>query len=166
MCADFSMWVEPAAHGATPMYKMLNSVTDLVKRWCAKDENHESFPPLVFNVTDGEASDASYDMLRSAAGRLKRTGTENGNTLLVNVHISSTNQAPIIFPNINEVPLGVGYAHLLLDMSSQMPDVFNTYIREWRSELTHPPYFAMSYNASMTELIAMLNIGSRSLIVR
>ena len=163
---EVSLWVEPAAHGATPMYKMICAATELVAEWCAKEENSESFPPLVFNITDGEASDASYDMLRGAAHRLQNTGTSDGNTLFVNVHISSdTGHAPILFPNIHEVPLSIRHAHLLMDMSSVMPEPLHPYISECRAGFSKPPYIAMSYNASMSELVAMLNIGSRSLTV-
>ena len=161
-----SLWVEPVAHGATPMYKMICSVTDLVDEWCAREENSDSFPPLVFNITDGEASDANYDMLRAAANRLRQTGTTDGHTLFVNIHISSdTNHAPILFPNIHEVPLSVRHAHLMMDMSSVIPETLYPYIRECRTRIANPPYVAMSYNASMSELVAMLNIGSRSLVV-
>lgn len=161
-----SQWVKPSAKGATPMCKMINCVTTLVEEWCAKEENMDSFPPLVFNITDGEASDGSYDMLRSAAHRLRDTGTSDGKTLFMNVHISSeTKHRSIVFPNPNEVPIEIRHAHLLMDMSSIMPEQFHRYIKMCRKELSSPPYIAMSYNASMTGLITMLNIGSRSLVV-
>ena len=163
---EVSLWVEPSAHGATPMYKMICAATSLVAEWCAKEENKDSFPPLVFNVTDGEASDASDDMLRSVSSRLKQTGTRDGNTLFVNIHISSdTCHTPILFPNIHEVPLSIRQTHLLMDMSSIMPESLHPYICENRANFSKPPYIAMSYNASMSELVAMLNIGSRSLVV-
>lgn len=164
-CEEVSMWVEPRAQGATPMFKMINCVTELVAKWCAKEENCESFPPLVFNITDGEASDANYDMLRSASQRLRNTATKDGNTLFINVHISSnTDHAPILFPAITEVPLSIRYAHLLMDMSSIIPEQLNTYVEKCVNRFSRPPYIAMSYNASMAELIALLNIGTRSLI--
>ncbi len=163
---EVSLWVKSCAQGATPMYKMLRSVTSLVEEWCSREENRDSFPPLVFNITDGEVSDASYDMLRSAASRLQNTGTTDGNTLLMNIHISSdTHHAPILFPNIYEVPISIRYAHLLMDISSVIPEQLHPYIVECRSKFSQPPYIAMSYNASMSELVAMLNIGSRSLTV-
>lgn len=161
-----SQWVAPCSQGATPMYKMLTKVTEIVNEWCEKEENRESFPPLVFNVTDGEASDADYDMLRSVAHRLQKTGTEDGNTLFINIHISSDARlSPIIFPGLHETPLAIRHALLLMDMSSIMPDRFNHYIGLCRKSFSTPPYVAMSYNASMPELVAMLNIGSRSLMV-
>lgn len=161
-----SMWVEPKSQGATPMYKMIEQVTMLVEEWCSREENRDSFPPLVFNITDGEASDMDYDALRMASHRLQQTGTNDGNTLVINVHISTNTQhSPLLFPTIHEVPLSVRYAHLLMEMSSIMPEQFNRYICECRPNFGHPPYVAMSYNASMSELIAMLNIGSRSLVL-
>lgn len=163
---EVSMWVRPRAEGATPMYKMINTVTELVASWCSKKENEDSFPPIVFNITDGETSDSNYDMLRSAAHRLRKTGTSDGNTLFVNIHMTSdTNHSPIIFPNINEVPLSIHYAHLLMDMSSIMPEQFNHNIASYRSDFAQPPYLAMSYNSSISELITMLNIGSRSVTI-
>jgi hypothetical protein len=105
-------------------------------------------------------------MLLSAAMRLRNTGTTDGKTLFMNVHISAnTDLAPMVFPTALEVPSSIRYAHLLMEMSSILPVQFNPYVRECRSNFAQPPYVAMSYNASMSELIAMLNIGSRSLIV-
>ena len=165
-CESVSLWVEPYAHGSTPLYKMMKCVTTLVEEWCAKEENRDSFPPLVFNISDGEASDADYDMLRSAAQRLKDIGTTDGKTLFMNVHISSnTDQTPLVFPAVSELPTSVRYAHLLMDMSSMIPEQFNRYVGECRANYATPPYIALSYNASMSELIAMLNIGTRSLVM-
>lgn len=163
---EVSQWVKPCAHGATPMYKMICTVTNLVAEWCAREENRDSFPPLVFNVTDGEASDAGYEKLRYAAQCLRNTGTNDGKTLFMNIHITSdTNHAPILFPNIHEVPLSIRHAHLLMDMSSVMPEQLHHYIRRSRVGSDKPPYIAMSYNSSISELVTMLNIGSRSLVV-
>lgn len=163
LCEEVSLWVEPRAQGSTPMYNMINRVTELVEEWCAQEENRNSFPPIVINITDGEASDANYDMLRCAAARLKSTGTTDGHTLFVNVHISLQKSAiSVTFPSISEVPLSIRYAHLLMDLSSVMPEQFNEYIVSCRGHYSSPPYIAMSYNASISELIAMLNIGSRS----
>jgi hypothetical protein len=163
---NFSMWVEPRATGSTPMFKMLNCVTNLVEKWCAEECNRENFPPLVFNITDGEATDCDYEKLRNAAYKLRKTGTLDGETLFMNIHITSdTLHSPLLFPNINEVPLSVRQAHLLADMSSVMPPIFNQQICGCRSSFGEPPYIAMSYNSSLAELITMLNIGSRSLIM-
>ena len=160
---EVSLWVKPRAQGATPMYKMISQVSALVAEWCDNEANKESFPPIVFNITDGEASDADYETLRNAAHRLKQTGTNDGKTLFVNIHISSnTLFPPIIFPTISEIPLATRYAHLLMDMSSVMPEELTEQVVECRDRYAPAPYLAMSYNASVSELIAMLSIGTRS----
>ena len=56
-----SEWIAPAASGQTPMYEALLYVHDLVEAWCRRPEHRESFPPLVFNITDGEASDCDEE---------------------------------------------------------------------------------------------------------
>ncbi len=160
---DVSLWVKPRAQGDTPMCKMINRVRTLVEDWCNNEVNRESFPPIVFNITDGEASDADYNTLRNAAHRLKQTGTNDGKTLFVNIHISSNTLCPpIIFPTISEIPLATRYAHLLMDMSSIMPEELTPQIVECRDRYAPAPYLAMGYNTSVSELIAMLSIGTRS----
>ena len=126
----------------------------------------DSFPPLVFNITDGEASDANYEMLRAAAHKLQNISTTDGKTLVMNIHISSdTNHTSILFPTGYEVPLEIRHAHLMMDMSSVIPEQLHPYISKCRPVIGRPPYIAMSYNASMAELIAILNIGSRSVSI-
>lgn len=163
---EVSQWVKPVAKGATPMFKMINCVTALVSEWCSKEENRDSFPPLVFNITDGEASDANYEMLRNAAYRLRNTGTTDGKTLFMNVHISSEiNHSSIIFPTPQEVPIEIRHAHLLMDMSSVVPKQLHGYINQHHTNFSQQKYIAMGYNTSMAGLITMLNIGTRSLVV-
>ena len=66
-----SEWIAPAASGQTPMYEALLYVHDLVEAWCRRPEHRESFPPLVFNITDGEASDSDEEELAQIAGRIR-----------------------------------------------------------------------------------------------
>ena len=83
----------------------------------------------------------------------------------MNIHISSnTLHPPIIFPSEGELPLSDRYALLLKDISSVMPKQFTSQIMECRTNSYNfaDAYYAMSYNASITELIAMLTIGTRS----
>ena len=45
------------------MYEMFTAVTALAERWCGEPQNAESFPPIVFNITDGELTDEQQKLL-------------------------------------------------------------------------------------------------------
>lgn len=165
-------WIRPHASGSTPMYEMLSVVADLVEEWCAAPQNADSFPPVVFHITDGEPTDCEYQSLREAAARLRRASTRDGETLLINIHLASEpaeDAEPVeslIFPRMDEIA-GVGAtARLLADISSVMPEPFNSAICQLRDDHAQPPFVAMSYNANIVDALAMLNIGSYSVTNR
>lgn len=156
-------WVAPEAAGQTPMYQALDQAAELLGEWCRNPAHAESFPPTVFNITDGEATDCNEEELRSVAERLRALRTCDGNVLLVNIHIApGDSRQAVFFPSEEEAAYPNRYARLLYDCSSPMPEVFNEAIREAKGPGALPPFRGMSYNASAEQLIAMLNIGSIS----
>lgn len=155
-------WVAPKAVGQTPMYEALVQAYELVKEWCATRTHRESYPPVIFNITDGEASDGDDVQLQEMSDRIRSLGTSDGNALFVNIHITSDcSQPPVVFASEEEQLPESRYAHLLYRMSSVMPSVYNEQISALCG-CGRPPYRGMSYNASMSDLIGMLNIGSVS----
>lgn len=156
-------WVEPASEGTTPMYEAMLRVRDLVEAWCEKECNRASFPPVVIHITDGEASDCDDGELRDICSQVRRVATDDGNVLLLNIHISTDFTLPsLIFPMADEL-VGAGrYARLLAECSSVMPEAFDSAIAELKGAGAVPPYYGMGYNASTIELLSMINIGSRS----
>ncbi len=157
-------WIEPKAEGNTPMYEALLRIREMVEEWCEQEQNRESFPPIVFNITDGEASDCDDNELRYAAEMLRRTGTGDGTTLLINIHLSTDLLQPsMVFPMAEELHSANRYARLLADCSSIMPDSFNAEIGKLKLSASTPPYRGMGYNASVIELLSIINIGSRSI---
>ena len=90
---DFPVWVEALANGATPMCQALMHARNLVSAWIA--EHPRGFPPIVLNLTDGEANDG--DPLDSAR-QLTQLRTDDGAVLLFNLHISDAGGSPITFP--------------------------------------------------------------------
>ncbi len=157
-------WIAPRAAGQTPMLYALRTARDLAARWCARPEHAASFPPVVFNITDGEATDGDEEELRAVAEQIRALGTADGRVLLVNIHIAADDQPrSCFFPSEEEkVLLPNRYASLLYDCSSPMPAVFDEAIREAKGPGAVPPFRGMSYNASAAELVAMLDIGSIS----
>lgn len=157
-------WIEPLAEGNTPLYEALLRIREMVEEWCEQEQNRESFPPIVFNITDGEASDCDDNELRYAADMLRRTGTDDGDTLLINIHLSTDiSQPSMIFPMAEELLSANRYARLLAECSSIMPESFNSEVAALKSIASAPPYYAMGYNSSLVELLSIINIGSRSI---
>lgn len=158
-----NMWVEPKATGQTPMYEALMHVKELVSEWSLKEEHTQSFPPVVFNITDGESSDSNEDDIREISERIKSISPDDGDVFLINTHIASDPEAKsIIFPTESEITNANRYARLLFDSSSRMPEIFDDAIRNLRGGSVTPPFRGMSYNASISDLISVINIGSMS----
>lgn len=159
------VWVEAGAAGQTPMCEAFRQARDLAAAWCAHPAHAGSFPPTIFNITDGEATDCTDEELLAAAEQIKRLGTADGEVLLINIHITGGALAKkVFFPSEEEEENDMPnrYAATLYRASSVMPGVFDEAIREAKGAGAIPPFRGMSYNASADELIAMLNIGSIS----
>lgn len=158
------VWVEAEAAGQTPMCEALRQARDLAAAWCAHPAHAESFPPTIFNITDGEATDCTDDELIAVSEQIRSLGTADGKALLINIHIAADDTPRTVFFPSEEEETGLPnrYAGTLYRASSIMPAVFDEAIREAKGPGALPPFRGMSYNASVDELIAMLNIGSIS----
>lgn len=156
-------WIAAEAAGQTPMYQALDHAYEIAEAWCRNPAHAESFPPTVFNITDGEATDCDEEELRTICERIRILRTCDGNVLLINIHIApDESQHAVFFPTEEEAAYSNRYAGVLYDCSSPMPEVFNEAIREAKGPGALPPFRGMSYNTSAEQLIAMLNIGSIS----
>ncbi|MCX4358272.1 MAG: VWA domain-containing protein [Rikenellaceae bacterium] len=145
----------PFSCGNTPMGIALAEAYDTVEEWIAA--HPDSFPPVIFNITDGECTDVPDTILLSVSERIKSLATSAGNVLLFNVHLSTDDSGRgIIFPYSKEkLAADDRTAALLFDMSSDLPESFVPAESDRRAK-------AMSYNSSMSELVKMINIGSVS----
>ena len=158
-------WIKPEAHGKTPMFQALSRVYNMVEAWCAKADNRHSFPPIVFHITDGECNDATDADLINIAKSICGTKTEEGNTLLINIHLSPYDELPSeIFPTeISATNLSPHY-RTLFEMSSILPEQLNALVASIAKPASSGGgYRAMAYNASPCELLTILNIGSESI---
>lgn len=156
-------WVKPHAAGQTPMLEALRVARDLLKGWILRPEHSDSFPPMVINITDGEATDGSASDLCGVAEEIRSLSTTDGAVLLLNIHIApDSSERSYCFPTTEELE-GMGrQAHLLYTASSEMPACFNEEIRSIKGLEAQPPFRGMSFNASISDVVAMLNIGSIS----
>src|SRR2546425_937531 len=81
----FPVWFDPYWKGGTPMCAALKEATEITQTWCQEHPN--GFPPIVINITDGEATDGD---LVAEARKLTAVSGEDGSVLLFNIHLSST----------------------------------------------------------------------------
>lgn len=155
-------WVQPQAMGETPMLDALRTARDLIAEWINDPANAASFPPTIFHITDGVATDAATEELLDVAKQIRSLHTTDGEVLLLNMHISNQHDRSLIFPTPEEGATLQGEAALLYALSSPMPANFRPIIENHKTNERATSYRGMGFNASTTELITMLDIGSIS----
>jgi hypothetical protein len=155
----FPVWFDPYGKGGTPMCAALKDATKIVETWC--QEHPQGFPPIVINITDGEATDGD---LVAAARKLTAVGGEDGSALLFNIHLSSTAGPSIELPgNANKLP--DQYAKALFDASSTL----TPFMVARATELGLPAAEdsrGFIFNAQPLHVIHFLDIGTRPANVR
>ena len=154
----FPIWFDPVAEGGTPMARALELAQEVLKDWVAQHPN--SFPPVVINITDGEANDqeSEYRDLESYAQKLRALSTSDGELLLFNIHLSQFDVTPVAFPG-EESNLPGDYAQQLFRMSSSLPEAF---VREGRNQGLDLAESAKGFvfNADMSMLVQFMNLGT------
>lgn len=150
----FPVWFDPLAKNGTPMCQAIDYATSIVQKWI--DVHPDAFPPIVLNVTDGEATDG--DPLHFAQ-ILRSQATRDGEVLLFNVHLSSSKESPIELPDSPE-GLPDQYALALYRMSSEMPFGMRSaaHAEGYRVNLDTRGFV---FNADPVALVRFLEIGTR-----
>ncbi len=150
----FPVWIDPVAKGGTPMCAALHQAGSVVSAWLAAHTN--CFPPIVMNITDGEATDGN---VLQPAQELKALASTDGHVLLFNLHISSSHHSPIEFPDApNELP--DSYAKLLFNASSHLPDYMWMMVQQEGLIVSENPK-GFVFNADLVSVIRFLDIGTR-----
>jgi hypothetical protein len=155
----FPIWFDPVANGGTPMCEALNRAHQVLQEWVSNHSN--SYPPIVINITDGEATDGNP---LPVAQSLSNLSTNDGNVLVFNCHVSSSGDAPLIFHD-NEAGLPDEYARLLFQMSSQLPDALRDTARSEDFKINDQAR-GFAFNADLEALIRFLDIGTKAANLR
>lgn len=157
-------WIKPQAKGRTPMYEALVEAYRLVDKWCSQRKNKGSFPPMVFNITDGESTDATPAELISIAHNITNTTTRDGNTLMINVHLGNLyDDKAILFPRVLDCHSTPQSAHTLYHMSSITPANMEPLLPPEEKHNYTIPRRLMTHNTSPYDLLNIIHIGSESL---
>lgn len=150
----FPVWIDPVYKGGTPMCEAIKQAKRIISNWL--HQHTGCFPPIVINITDGEATDGDPE---DQADQLKRMSSEDGNVLLFNLHISGSSHAPVEFPD-NESMLPDDHARLLFRMSSPLPDYMWSMVQEEGIIISDNPR-GFVFNADLVSVIRFLTIGTR-----
>ena len=152
-------WLTPKAMNGTPMKGAFIVAEEEIKNWVS---NHpKSYPPIVINITDGEANDiSSPNELIEASKRIQNIATEDGNTIVMNIHISNQLNS-VVFPNNLSQLSSDENSQMLFHMSSLLPDKLKSLAKEIFKISDTNNIVGMAVNASMVQLIKILDIGTR-----
>ncbi len=155
---DTPYWIEPTSAAATPMRSAFRMAKGLLEEWCRGRIGQDCYPPVVINITDGVATDATEEQMIEIANEVKEIHTIDGNVLVFNIHLSSDKSEGVVFPT-DESQVGNKYSQMLYKMSSKLPKLYNNDIKAMVNRDANGGYRAMGYNASV-DFVRMLNIGT------
>jgi hypothetical protein len=150
---NLPIWFEAVANNGTPMCQALWQAHTLLETWTA--EHPSAFPPVVINITDGEATDGDP---YPASEAIRELTTVDGNVLLLNLHLSSHSAKPFQFPD-SEDDLPDEYARLLFRMSSCLIPSMRAMAREMGYKASEDAR-GFVFNAGIEDVVQFLNIGT------
>ncbi len=151
----FPVWFEPLANGGTPMCQAIRVVAEELVKWC--DAHPNSYPPTVVHVTDGESTDGDPEELGKQLCQIK---TNDGNILLLTLHVSSASTEPVKFPS-SEGVLPDMYSKMLFRMSSFLPAHLIRFAQEKGFQVSHESK-GFIFNAEAPEIVDFFDIGTRA----
>ena len=152
----FPVWLRPKAGYGTPMCAALTAASTALSNWTS--QHQDSYPPMLINITDGEAGDGDPVEWSQHIMELETT---DGNVLVYNVHLSAMSAAPVQYPSDEDEVTIDEYARQMFRMSSVFPDS----VVEMASGMGLPVTQGSRgyvYNADMVSLVQFLDIGTRA----
>lgn len=154
-------WVKPKSAGMTPMFGALGFAREALSSWVR--EHPDSFPPIVFNITDGEPTDLDiedsdgYSEFVSLSNGIQSLSTDDGCTLLFSALISNIDIPAQQYPLVK--PQGDSAAALLFETSSVIPENLRNSAESIGLRISRGGR-CFIFKADPESLIGMLNIGT------
>ncbi len=141
------------------MCQALALTRSVVEKWLAQHPN--CFPPIIINITDGEATDG---IPTTNADEVRRLKSNDGEVLLFNLHVSSQRIPAIEYPN-SDGALPDQFAKQLFQMSSTLPEYMSNIARQQGMSAGEGSR-GFVFNADMVAVIKFLDIGTRPSALR
>lgn len=160
-------WISEDCRGrSTNMKTAFEYCRTLLESWTL--ENDQSFPPMVFNITDGYPTDINedYDLWLSTCHSLTSSGTSDGNTLLFNILLTKGEE--IVMPTEQE---SVGlmsnpYYRAMVLGSSELPPAMRPMANRLfgQEKLLKEPSRCLIVNSTPNSVLGMLKIGTNTIV--
>lgn len=152
----FPIWFEPKASSDTPMCRAMELAYEWLSEWTT--DHAEAYPPIIFNITDGEATDGDPE---DVARRIAGLSTTDGTVLMFNCHISGTQGKAVLFPSSESELPADEFARKLFNMSSVLPEKI---LRGTEADHFNVKQGArgFAFNADLVDLVRFLDIGTRA----
>jgi hypothetical protein len=156
---DKPIWIKPYAVSNTPMTKAFENAKRLCNDWINWGNHKDCHPPIIINITDGQATDAgsNFKRLIEEVDQLKQLRTNYGPVSIMNIHISTRPGDRLLFPN--DVSSGDKFEQLLFEMSSPL-DENMIRIAQQKDYNVKNNSRGYVFNGNATDLINFLNIGT------
>lgn len=156
---DKPIWIRPYTMSDTPMTKAFENAKRLCIDWINWGNHKDCHPPIIINITDGEATDggSNFANLYNQVEQLKQLKTNYGYVNILNIHISLRAGDKLLFPN--EVTSGDKFERLLFDMSTRL-DENMIRIAQQKGYNVQSGSRGYVFNGNATDLINFLNIGT------
>lgn len=151
----FPIWFDPKTSGGTPMCDAMRTAAEVLAEW--SDSHRQSYPATVIHVTDGQSTDGDPE---SIASTIRQISTDDGESLLFNLHIDASSSAPVIFPS-SENSLPDQYSKALFRMSSGFPPHLIEAAAERRHAASGESRF-FGYKAGYEAIVDFFEIGTRA----
>ena len=150
--AGISDYVLSASDGGTDMAKAFSKAKDVISQWIQKENHMDSFPPMIFNITDGDEYTGKDP--ESIVNEIKKMTTQDGEVLVWNIHVSPTANDAVDTISLlsDDSQLTHPMAKKLFSMSSAIPN--SGQFTEYAGKR------AFAYNLNSQQLLKLLAIGT------
>ncbi len=156
----FPVWFEPQASGGTPMCAALAKVAEELIEW--SNSHPDSYPPTILHITDGASTDGDPEELARSVSQIQ---THDGNVLMFNLHLSTSEQGAVRFPS-SEYELSDSYSKLLFRMSSVLPDHIVRYAQNLGLKVGIEARGFMFNTEEIADIVDFFDIGTRATQLR
>lgn len=156
---DKPIWIKPYSVSSTPMTKAFENAKRLCNDWINWGNHRDCHPPIIINITDGEATDAgsNFNALKNQVEQIKNLRTNYGSVNILNIHISSRVGDKLLFPN--EVTTGDRFEKLLFEMSTPLDENMIRIAQQKGYDIRQNAK-GYVFNGNASDLINFLNIGT------